>query len=47
MGRIRESEFKGDFEKELTNWMRSVSTMATPLESNEDDFREGVDAEEA
>ena len=27
--------------------MRDISTMATPLESNEDDFREGADPEEA
>ena len=45
-GRIVEQQLKGDFEKELNMWVRNVASMPTPLESNEDDFIEGVDPDE-
>ena len=46
VARVNESEFKGDIEKEVTNWTRTVCSAITPLEDDEDDFREGNPAEE-
>ena len=46
IARINETEFKGDVEKEVTNWTRTVCSAITPLESDEDDFREGQLSEE-
>lgn len=44
--RIKDNVFKGDFEKELNMWVRNVASMAAPLESDEDDFIEGLEADE-
>ena len=47
VARIKDSsEYKENFKGELTNWMRSIATSIAPLESNEDDFKEGNDPEE-
>lgn len=46
IARVNETEFRGDIEKEVTNWTRTVCSAITPLEDDEDDFREGALTEE-